>query len=80
MKHFVVLEFCLYSAILEFVSLANVIWYKCQEPSTYGMMLNHVICMLLNTKEVHKMVAPIKIKIKMFQLSVRLCHWLFKNI
>lgn len=56
--------------IVEFVWLANVIWYKWQEPSTDGMMFNHVICLVFNTKEAYKMVAPMTMKIIIFQLSV----------
>ena len=48
---------------------------------TDGVMLNDAIFVSFNTKEFHKMVAPIKIKIVIFQPSVRLpvYNWLFKN-
>ena len=40
-KNFVVWEFCSSSAILESVSLANVIWYGYKETRTEGVMLNN---------------------------------------
>jgi len=47
-------------AILESVLLANAIWYKCKEAGTDDVMLNNAIVVLFNTKEFHKMAAPLK--------------------
>jgi hypothetical protein len=45
-----------------------------------GVTKNNAIFVLFNTKEFHKMVALIKIKIVIFQTSLRLYYWLFKQI
>ena len=59
-------KFCLSLAILESVSLANVIWYWCNETGTDGLMMNNAIFVLFNTNEFHKMAAPIKSKSHLF--------------
>ena len=42
--------FCLSLAILESVSLANVIWYQRKETSTDGVMLNNAMFVLFSTR------------------------------
>jgi hypothetical protein len=54
------------SAVLEFVSLSNVIWYMGKEIGTDHVMQNNAIFVLFNTKEFHKMAAPVIIKIIFF--------------
>ena len=72
----------LYMAILEYVSIVNFIWYRKQGNRTDGVMLNDAIFVSFNTKEFHKMVAPTKIKIVIFQPSVQLpvYNWIYKKI
>lgn len=80
-------EFCLFSAIIEFMSLASVFWYCARKSKNDGVTWNSTMLVLFNTKEFNKMLAPIKlqrIKIVMFNrlpLSKKIeMHELFSYI
>ena len=49
-----------------------------KETGIDGVMYNNAFVQFFNTKEFHKMVVPKKVKIPIFQSSVRLYYWLFK--
>ena len=65
-------------AILETVSLANVSWHRRKETEIDNVMLNNTICVLFNTKELHKMAKSIK-KQSFFSIVCGLYYWLCKR-